>query len=356
MSGPLSLIIELTHRCPLHCVYCSNPLELQARQNEIDTETWKKVIEDAAKMGVIQLNFTGGEPTLRDDLEELLAHGRKNGLYTNLITSGVGLNEAKLAKYAAAGLDHIQLSIQDSEARFANEYAGTKAHDLKVQLARTIKKFSFAFTMNMVIHRQNVSRLQDMIDLAVGLGADRLEIAHVQYYGWAFKNRALLLPTREQIQSSMETIRSAQEKLKDKVRIDFATPDYFAKFPKPCMGGLGRTAILIDPAGRVMPCHSAMVLPEMKFENVRDRALSEIWESSEAFERFRGTAWMKEPCVSCERKDKDFGGCRCQAFLLTGDERAADPVCSLSKDRAKVDHLIQNFAASETNAEWSYRG
>ena len=359
-GNPLSLIVELTHRCPLHCVYCSNPLELQARKSELDTATWKRVFDEAARMGILQLNLTGGEPTLRDDLVELIAHGKSGKFYSNLITSGVGLTEEKLKQYSDAGLDHIQLSIQDSQIGPANEYAGTKAHALKLQAAQAIKKFNLAFTMNMVIHRQNLSRLQEMIDLAVNLGADRLEIAHVQYYGWAFKNRAMLLPTQSQIKESMDTIYAAREKLKDKVRIDFATPDYFAKFPKPCMGGLGKTALVIDPAGRVMPCHSAMVLPNMEFENVRDRSLSEIWNQSEAFNRFRGDSWMKEPCSSCDRKGKDFGGCRCQAFLITGDENATDPVCSLSPDRPRVDELISRVgqagqAGSAIIKPWIYR-
>jgi pyrroloquinoline quinone biosynthesis protein E len=353
-SAPLSLIAELTHRCPLHCVYCSNPIEMQARQNELDTATWKRVFTEASQLGVVQLNLTGGEPTLRDDLPELIAHGRAAGFYSNLITSGVGVTEEKLAQYAGSGLDHIQLSIQDSEIGPANEYAGTKAHALKLQTAKLIRKFKFAFTLNMVIHRQNLSRLQDMIDLAVGVGADRLEIAHVQYYGWAFKNRAMLLPTQEQIKASMETIFAAREKLKDKVRIDFAAPDYFAKFPKPCMGGWGKTALVIDPAGRVLPCHSAMILPAMQFENVREKSLSDIWGKSEAFNRFRGDGWMKEPCSSCDRKSKDFGGCRCQAFLITGDENATDPVCSLSPERGRVDQLIAEVPATKT-AEWVYR-
>jgi pyrroloquinoline quinone biosynthesis protein E len=355
MAGaPLSLIVELTHRCPLHCVYCSNPLEMQARKDEVDTATWKRVFDEAAQLGVLQLNLTGGEPTLREDLAELIEHGRKAKLYSNVITSAVGLTEDKLKQYADAGLDHIQLSIQDAQTGPANEYAGTKAHALKLKAAEMIKKFNMAFTMNMVIHRQNISRLEEMIELAVGLGADRLEIAHVQYYGWAFKNRAMLLPTSEQVKKSMEIIYAAQERLKGKVRIDFATPDYFAKFPKPCMGGWGATALLIDPAGRVMPCHSAMVIPGMTFENVRDRSLSEIWEKSEAFNRFRGDSWMKEPCSSCDRKTKDFGGCRCQAFLVTGDERVADPVCSLAPGRAQVNELISAPELAPHQA-WTYR-
>jgi PqqA peptide cyclase len=357
-SAPLSLILELTHRCPLHCVYCSNPLEMQARQNEVDTATWKRVIDEAASLGILQLNLTGGEPTLREDLAELIAHGRTKKLYSNVITSAVGLTEEKLKQYGDAGLDHIQLSIQDAQAGPANEYAGTKAHALKLKAAEMINKFKLAFTVNMVIHRQNISRLEEMIELAIGLGADRLEIAHVQYYGWAFKNRALLLPTSEQVKKSMTIIYAAQERLKGKVRIDFATPDYFAKFPKACMGGWGATTILIDPAGRVMPCHSAMVIPGMVFDNVREQSLSQIWEKSEAFNRFRGDGWMKEPCSSCDRKSVDFGGCRCQAFLVTGDATATDPVCSLSPKRPQIKELIETAngtTISSSPQEWIYR-
>lgn len=358
VNAPLSLIVELTHRCPLHCVYCSNPLEMQARQNELDTDTWKRVIDEAASLGILQLNLTGGEPTLREDLVELIAHGRKRKLYSNVITSAVGLTEDKLKQYADAGLDHIQLSIQDAQAGSANEYAGTKAHAVKLKAAQMIKKVvektALAFTVNMVIHRQNISRLEEMIELGVSLGADRLEIAHVQYYGWAFKNRALLLPSSEQVKKSMTLIHAAQERMKGKVRIDFATPDYFAKFPKTCMGGWGATTILIDPAGRVMPCHSAMVIPGMVFDNVRDQSLSRIWEKSEAFNRFRGNTWMKEPCSSCDRKGTDFGGCRCQAFLVTGDATTTDPVCSLSPQRVQIKELIA--AANETSPASSSEG
>jgi PqqA peptide cyclase len=350
--SPLALIAELTHRCPLHCVYCSNPLELQAKSNELDTETWKRVFEEAARLGVLQLHLTGGEPTARHDITSLIAHGRSNKLYVNLITSGVGLNEERVKEFCEAGLDHVQLSIQDSRESFANEYAGTKAHALKLKIAAIFKKFPLALTVNIVVHRGNLPRLEEMIALGESLGADRLEIAHTQYYGWAFKNRAALLPTREEVTASMEIIRAAQERLKGRIRVDFAAPDYFAKYPKACMNGWGEKSILVDPAGRVLPCHSAMVLPGMTFENVREKSLAKIWEESEAFQMFRGEDWMEEPCKSCERKTQDRGGCRCQAFLLTGNAQATDPVCSLSPLRNIVDEAIAAAAADEP---WHYR-
>ena len=354
---PLALIAELTHRCPLHCVYCSNPLELQARKNELDTATWKRVFSEAAEMGVLQLHLTGGEPIVRDDLTELVRHGREKKMYLNLITSGVGLNEEKLGMLCDSGLDHIQLSLQDSEEAFANEFAGTKAHAQKIKTAHLIKKLPLAFTLNIVVHRKNLSRLEEMITLAETLGADRLEIAHVQYYGWAFKNRAQLLPTREQLKQSVSVIQSAKKRLKDRVRIDFVVPDYFARFPKPCMGGWGQKSILINPAGEVLPCHSAMVIPDLIFDSVKEKSLRSIWESGQAFEKFRGESWMKEPCSSCERRAQDFGGCRCQAFLLAGDARATDPVCTLSPARERVDRLIADYAEG-TEAQslpWAYR-
>jgi pyrroloquinoline quinone biosynthesis protein E len=363
MSKPLALIAELTHRCPLHCVYCSNPLEMQKRSSELDTATWKRVFGEAASLGVLQLHLTGGEPLARDDLAELVAHGRACKLYVNLITSGVGLTESRLGELRSAGVDHVQLSFQDSAEASANELAGTKAHALKLRAAALIRASGAAFTMNLVIHRENVDRLPEMIALGEEIGADRLEIAHVQYYGWAFENRARLLPSREQVERSVKVIAAAKKRLKDRVRIDFVVPDYFAKFPKPCMGGWGRSSLLVDPSGRVLPCHSAMVIPGLRFENVRERPLEWIWGESESFGAFRGEAWMKEPCRGCDRRTKDFGGCRCQAFLLAGDAAATDPVCSLAPTRGRVDAEIARAAAAaeialstgNSAAAWRYR-
>lgn len=349
---PLSLIVELTHRCPLKCVYCSNPIEMQKQQSEVSTAVWIRVIEDAAKMGVVQLHFTGGEPTLRDDLLTLVKTGRAAGLYINLITSGIGLNEEKIASLKEAGVDHIQLSFQDSREATANEFAGVKAHAQKLKVAALIRASKLAFTVNLVIHRQNIDHLDELIRFAEEAGADRMEIAHTQFYGWAFKNRARLMPTREQVEKAEVIIQAAKERLKGKIRIDSNSSDYYAKFPKPCMGGWAQSSLLIDPSGRVLPCHSAMVIPELVFENVKDKSLSEIWNQSSAFEAFRGQEWMKEPCRSCDRRTKDFGGCRCQAFLITGDAKATDPVCSLSPDRALVDQALEEISAE---APWEYR-
>jgi len=351
-SGPLSLIAEITHRCPLHCVYCSNPLEMQARQCELPTEIWANVFASAAKLGILQLHLTGGEPLARPDLAELIAAARKASLYTNLITSGVGLREDRLAALAAAGLDHVQLSFQDSQEEPANEIAGTRAHALKIELAGLIKRQRLAFTMNVVVHRQNLGRLPEMIALAEELAADRLEIAHVQYYGWALRNREALLPSRSQWERSLEIITAARDRLKGHMRVDFVGPDYYAKYPKACMGGWGRSVILIDPAGRALPCHAAGVIPGLEFDNIQDCDLRWIWEDSPAFRKFRGEDWMPEPCRSCERRTQDFGGCRCQAMLLAGDAAATDPVCTLAPMHGVVETIID--PVHEVPA-WLYR-
>ena len=328
--GPLALIAEITHRCPLHCVYCSNPLEMKARRDELTTEMWIQVFEQASRLGVLQLDLTGGEPLARPDLVELVAAGNKAGLYVNLITSGIGLTQARLDSVVAAGLDHIQLSFQDAREAFADNYAGTQAHAHKLNVARQIRRHRIAFTVNMVVHRQNLDRLEELIALAEDLGADRLEIAHVQYYGWALQNRDSLLPTQQQVDRSLAIVKAAQEKFKGRMRIEFVVPDYYGKFPKPCMGGWGNKLMLIDPAGRALPCHAAGVIPGLVFDRVTDHLLQWIWEQSPAFRKFRGEEWMPEPCRSCDRRTMDFGGCRCQAFLLTGDVNATDPTCSLA--------------------------
>src|SRR5579872_4044191 len=339
-SAPLSLIAEITHRCPLHCVYCSNPLEMQVRQLELPTETWATVFQSASELGILQLHLTGGEPLARADLTELIVAARKANLYTNLITSGVGLGEERLAAIVDAGLDDIQLSFQDAQEDAANEIAGTRAHALKIELARLIKRHRLAFTVNLVVHRQNLERLPEMIALAEELAADRLEIAHVQYYGWALRNRDALLPSRPQWECSLATITAARERLEGRMRVDFVGPDYYAKYPKACMGGWGRTVILIDPAGRALPCHAAAVIPGLAFDDVRDHDLRWIWERSPAFRKFRGEDWMPEPCRSCDRRSLDFGGCRCQAMLLTGDAAATDPVCTLAPTHALVEEQL----------------
>ena len=340
IPGPLALIAEVTHRCPLRCVYCSNPVEMQARASELSTQEWTDVFRQAAAMGVLQLDLTGGEPVTRADCVELVATGRQAGLYVNLITSGIGLTAQRLADLVAAGLDHIQLSFQDSQENTADEIAGTRAHVRKLELAQEIKRHQVGFTVNMVVHRQNLDRLPEMLALAEQLGPDKLEIANVQYYGWALENRAALLPTRTQLDRSVELVKAAQDRLKGRMKIDFVVPDYYGVHPKPCMGGWGRKLLLVNPAGDVLPCHAAGVIPGMKFDNVKQRELRWIWEESAAFQKFRGEDWMPEPCRSCDRRELDFGGCRCQALLLTGDASATDPTCQLAPAHEVVAKVV----------------
>jgi pyrroloquinoline quinone biosynthesis protein E len=340
MQNPLALIAEITHRCPLHCVYCSNPLELTSRQEELATADWLRVFREAAALGVLHLHLTGGEPLARPDLVEMIEGARKSHLYTNLITSGIGLSRERLAQFVEAGLDHIQLSFQDSTEGPANWIAGARAHAHKLELAKWIREQPnpIAFTTNLVVHRQNIEHLEEMIAALEALHPDRMEIAHTQYYGWALQNRSALLPTRAQLDRAVAVVAAAEERLRGKVRIDMVISDYHARFPKACMGGWGRQLLLIDPAGRALPCHAAGVLPGMSFDNVREHTLDWIWQNSEAFQKFRGEDWMPEPCRSCERRKEDFGGCRCQAFLLTGNASATDPVCEL----APLHHIVED--------------
>jgi pyrroloquinoline quinone biosynthesis protein E len=346
VSNPLALIAELTHRCPLHCVYCSNPLELANAKSELSTEDWISVFRQAGKLGMLHAHFTGGEPLARADLTELIAAARAAGLYTNLITSGVGLNEQRLQTLVEAGLDHIQVSFQDSWEDPANWIAGAKAHAHKIELSQAIRKHKIAFTVNLVVHRQNLDHLVEMISFIEQLQPERIEIAHTQYYGWALQNRAALMPTRIQVENAVAIIAEAEKRLAGRVRIDSVVPDYYAKYPKACMGGWGRRLMLVNPSGRVLPCHAAEVLPGLSFENVREKSLEWIWQESESFRKFRGEEWMPEPCRNCERRGEDFGGCRCQAFLLTADDKATDPACSL----APAHHLVE-AAVLEANCE-----
>jgi len=340
ISNPLALIAELTHRCPLHCVYCSNPLELQARTNELSTEIWTRVFQEAATVGVLQADFTGGEPLARPDIVELVRAARCAGLYVNLITSGLPLDESKLAALVSAGLDHIQLSFQGAREETANEISGTKSHAQKLRVLDWLSQHRIAVTLNFVIHRRNMDQLEEMLAIAESSCATRIEFANVQYYGWAFANRENLLPTRAHLDHSLAFIKHEQERLQGKIRIEYVVPDYYAKYPKPCMGGWGRKLMLITPSGDALPCHAAQIIPGLSFENVKDRGLREIWEHSDAFQKFRGEDWMQEPCKTCDRREQDFGGCRCQARLLSGDAAATDPVCSLAPLRPKVDAIL----------------
>lgn len=338
---PLALIAEVTHRCPLHCVYCSNPLQMPGKDSELSTQEWNGVFEQAGKLGMLHAHFTGGEPLARADLIELVAAARANSLYTNLITSGIGLNEQRLAALVEAGLDHIQISFQDSREEAGNWIAGAKAHAHKIDLSRAIRKYNIAFTVNLVVHRQNLDHLEEMIGFIEQLNPDRVEIAHAQYYGWALANRAALMPTPQQVEKAGAIVAEAEKRLAGRMRIDSVVPDYHAKYPKACMGGWGQRLMLINPAGKVLPCHAAEILPGMRFENVRERTLLWIWQESAAFQRFRGEQWMPEPCRSCERRAEDFGGCRCQAFLLAGDAAATDPACSLSPAHSVVESTVK---------------
>jgi pyrroloquinoline quinone biosynthesis protein E len=349
-----AVIAELTHRCPLHCVYCSNPLEMQRRANEMSTDDWSSIFTQAGQMGALQLHLTGGEPLARTDLTELVRAGREAKLYINMITSGLGLSEERLNALLEAGLDHIQLSFQDVEEGPANEIAGTRSHAHKLRIAEMIRRRRVGFTMNMVVHRRNLDRLEEMISFAEQSGVQKLEIANVQYYGWAFKNREALLPTRAQLEHSIQIIETAGERLKGRLRIDFVLPDYYAKYPKPCMNGWGHQQMLIDPAGFVLPCHAAQVIPGLEFSNAREQPLRWIWEESPAFNRFRGEDWMPEPCAGCDRRGRDFGGCRCQAFLLAGDAAATDPVCHLAPAHGRVEAILGQANAPGA-AELVYR-
>jgi pyrroloquinoline quinone biosynthesis protein E len=337
LSNPLALIAEITHRCPLHCVYCSNPLQLAGTQSELSTEEWTSVFQQAGKLGMLHVHFSGGEPLARADLVALIAAARAAGLYTNLITSGIGLSEPRLGTVVAAGLDHIQISFQDSREDSANWIAGAKSHAHKIELSRAIRRYKIAFTVNLVVHRQNLDHLEEIIAFIEQLEPERVEIAHTQYYGWALANRSVLMPTRAQVEKAVSVVADAERRLAGRMRIDSVVPDYYAKYPKACMGGWGRRLMLVNPAGKVLPCHAAEVLPGLSFENVRQKTLEWIWQESSSFRRFRGEDWMPEPCRSCERRTEDFGGCRCQAFLLAGDATATDPACSL----APAHHLVE---------------
>jgi pyrroloquinoline quinone biosynthesis protein E len=338
--SPLAVIAEVTHRCPLHCVYCSNPTQLTAASDELSTAEWISVFRQAGKLGMLHAHFTGGEPLARADLTELIAAARAAGLYTNLITSGIGLNEQRLQMLVDAGLDHIQVSFQDSREEAANWIGGAKAHAHKIELSHAIRRHKIAFTVNLVVHRQNLDHLEEMIAFIEQLQPERVEIAHTQYYGWALANRAALMPTRAQLERAVAIISEAEKRLAGRMRIDSVVPDYYAKYPKACMGGWGRRLMLINPSGKVLPCHAAEVLPGLSFENVREKPLEWIWQEAESFRKFRGEEWMPEPCRSCNRRGEDFGGCRCQAFLLTGEAGATDPACSLAPAHGIVESAV----------------
>jgi pyrroloquinoline quinone biosynthesis protein E len=352
LAAPIGLLAELTHRCPLGCPYCSNPLALEGREDELDTATWKRVFNEAAQLGVMQVHLSGGEPGVRRDLVEITAAARAAGLYTNLITSAVGITTRTMRELWEAGLDHVQVSIQDSDAVSSDHIAGYRgAFQRKHALASEVVRLGLPLTINAVVHRANITRIGEMVDLAIALKAKRIEIAHVQYYGWALKNRAALMPTRDQVDHAIAQLEDLRRVHRGRIVIDAVLPDYYARFPKPCVGGWGRRSLYVTPSGRVLPCHAAESIPGLEFWNVRNHSVGEIWMSSPAFNAFRGTAFLPEPCASCERRETDFGGCRCQAFALVGDARATDPVCHLSPRHG----VVVELTAFLEDKPYSYR-
>ena len=365
---PYALLAEVTYRCPLHLSVllepCSCPQgggysDMHALNGELTTDEWKRVIRDAATLGVLQIGFSGGEPLARRDLAELVHAAREVSLYTNLITSGIGFDDDRISALRDAGLDSVQLSFQSDDADLADEIAGARAHRRKLDVAAKIRAAGIPLSLNFVIHRRNIDRLPEMIELSESLGAERVELANVQFYGWAFLNRAALLPTQEQVTRAREIAMEAKARLAGKIDIFYVLPDYYETRPKPCLNGWGQRYLTVNPTGDVLPCPTASsAIPDLRFENVRARALDWIWRESESFNLFRGTEWMPEPCRSCPQKEIDFGGCRCQAALLTGSAANTDPVCTLSPNRARVDAVLRNINSSTPKAfgaNWTYR-
>ncbi len=346
ITPPRWLLAELTYKCPLQCPYCSNPLDYAKHSSEISTDDWKRVLSQARKMGAVQLGFSGGEPLTRQDLPDLVQHARQLGYYSNLITSGYGLTEEKIIQLKEAGLDHIQISIQASTQELNDHIAGTESYESKKQVAHLVKKHGYPMVLCVVIHRENIHQMSQILEMAEELGADYLELANTQYYGWAHKNRDLLLPTKEQFEEAEAIAQAYKEKVAGKMKIYYVIPDFHEDRPKACMNGWGTTFLTIAPDGVALPCHSARDLPGLECPNVNNYSIEEIWNQSKAFNFFRGYEWMKEPCRSCDEKEKDFGGCRCQAYMLTGDMYKTDPVCSKSPDRHIIEEAIDSARAS----------
>jgi PqqA peptide cyclase len=353
---PYALLTELTYRCPLHCPYCSNPLAVETNA-ELTTGEWQRVFREAAELGVLQVGLSGGEPLVRRDLAEIVHGAREANLYTNLITSGVGLDETRARALRDAGLDSVQLSFQSDHVDLADEIAGARAHHRKLEAAAGVRAAGISLSLNFVIHRRNIDHLPQMIDLAETLGAERVELANVQYYGWAFLNRAALLPTRDQVVRAREVAAAAKARLAGQIEIFYVLPDYYETRPKPCLNGWGQRYLTVNPIGEVLPCPTASsAIPDLRFDNVRARSLDWIWHESESFNRFRGTEWMPEPCRSCPQREIDFGGCRCQAALLTGNAANTDPVCTLSPNRTRVDAVLRDLnLASVALSDWTPR-
>lgn len=352
---PIAMLAELTHRCPLSCPYCSNPVEMARKDSELDTVTWTRVFEEAAALGVLQLHLSGGEPASRRDLVALVGAARAAGLYTNLITSAIGLTERRLHELDDAGLDHIQLSLQGTDPEMADEVGGYRGgFKRKMQAVEWIKQIGLPLTLNFVLHRRNAHQLPRALELALEMGARRIEVATVQFHGWALKNRDALMPTREQAREVTRQVLEARKTHKGVLVIDYVPADYHDDYPKRCMGGWGSSGLNVAPDGQVLPCHAAQTIPHLTFERVQDKPLADIWYHSTAFNAYRGTDWMAEPCQSCERKTIDFGGCRCQAMAIIGDAGATDPVCTRSPHHKNLQAQANRHAA-KVDAPYVYR-
>lgn len=345
-AQPLWLLAELTYACPLQCPYCSNPTEMALIRGELSTEDWLRVLREARAMGAAQLGFSGGEPLARRDFEVLVAEAHALGYYTNLITSGMGLDDTRLARLKDAGMDHIQISFQAANAQLNNFIGGTDTFEKKKAVARAIKAHGYPMVLNVVLHRYNIDTIDEILAMAESLDADYVELANTQYYGWALQNRDALLPTREQLAHAEKVTNEYRDRLGHKMELIFVVPDYYETRPKPCMSGWGDIFLTITPDGTALPCHAARQLPGIDFPNVREHSIEEIWCGSDAFNRFRGFDWMQEPCRSCPERFHDYGGCRCQAYMLTGDARATDPVCDKSPQ-----HQLITDAVARANAD-----
>jgi PqqA peptide cyclase len=351
-TQPLWLLAEITYRCPLHCAFCYNPTDYaDYTKNELSTDQWIKVLRDARKMGALQLGISGGEPLLRDDIEDIVVEANSLGYYSNLITSGVGLTEKRIDAFKAGGLDHIQLSMHDITEEISNFVTDTSTFKLKQKVAAMIKDRGYPMVLNVVIHRYNIGHIKEILEMAEALGADYVELANTQYYGWSLINRNQLMPTKEQIDEAEKITNEFREYIGNKMKIFFVVPDYYAERPKKCMNGWGEVFMIVTANGDVLPCHSARVLPDMNFPNVQNNNLNEIWYDSSSFNKYRGDEWMKEPCRSCSEKENDLGGCRCQAFLLSGDAEAADPICTKSPHRHLIDQALEDSKNEKLQAQ-----
>lgn len=347
VGQPLWLLAELTYRCPLHCAFCYNPVDFASQTDELDTADWLRILNEARALGALQCGFSGGEPLLRADLEVLVAEASRLGYYTNLLTSGVGLTDERAVALRAAGLDHVQLSFQDSTREVNDFLSHTRTFDLKQKVAKRIKDQGWPMVLNVVIHRLNIDHVDRIIEMAVAMGADYLELANTQYYSWAFENRDHLLPTRAQLKQAEEVVERWRSQLGERLRIFFVVPDYHEQLPKKCVNGWGSIFMTVAPDGTALPCHTARMLPGLTFPNLRSTSVRAAWFESDGFNRYRGTGWMKEPCRSCEHKERDLGGCRCQAYLLARDPDTADPVCGRSPHHGLVQEALARAEAGQ---------